>query len=59
MCVVLKKLDEKERILGCWGWREGDISGDALEKEMESLLVIELVLLMEVWCRNRCVRWWK
>ena len=34
MCVVCRKGGE-DRVLGCWGWREGDLGCGGLEKEME------------------------
>ena len=26
MCVACSRCDEEDRVLGCWGWREGDES---------------------------------
>ena len=39
-------------MLGCLGWREGDISYGGFEKEM--LLVVWEVLLKE----KLCEKWW-
>ena len=35
MCVVYWRWDGEDRVLGCWGLREGDVSCGGLEKEME------------------------
>ena len=38
-------------MLGCWGWKEGDINCGYLENE------IELVVL-ELWRKGSCVKRW-
>ena len=35
MCVVYRMWDELDKVLCCWGWREGDLGGGGLEKEMD------------------------
>ena len=40
MCVVCRMAEGEDRVLGCWGWMEGDISWGCLEKGME-LVVFE------------------
>ena len=40
---------ERTGLLGCWGWREGDISCDGLQKEME-------LVVHEVWRMRHCLK---
>ena len=41
MCAVCRRCNGEDRVLGCWGWGEGDISCGGLVKEIE-LVVYEL-----------------
>ena len=34
MRFIFRKCDGDNIVLGCWGWMEGDISCDGLEKEL-------------------------
>ena len=49
MCVVCRRRDGEDRVLGCWGWREGDIGCGGLEKETE-------FVVWELWRRRSGVK---